>query len=377
MEPGTDADGDVDADEDSSHGSHCGDGECQVDETNESCPSDCPSTCGNALCEDGESAFGCPGDCPASCGDGACTHDEDRQNCSEDCSPIGEDGFASREMIADGSARRVDFYAPPGRDGNPALVIAFHGTGGFGDNPPSEWIDQSPDNDPSGLEGLADANRFVVAAPESRLWSEGECADWDNHDGWSGYYWETRCTGAASRGSDQDENEDLILVREVIAFAHETYNVNLSRVYLIGFSNGGFFSVHAAMILRDRIAAFAALGSGLVNCESTGSCTFPGGSGTRATGCEAIRSEAPSSCTSCDGAEKPTTIPTSGRLVPGFLAHNNNDDVVSVFYTCNLARRMSELGYVTQVLIGNEEGHGFPSGAVDGAWSFFSTRVLP
>jgi len=152
--------------------------------------------------------------------------------------------------------------------------------------------------------------------------------------------------------------------------------VDLDRVYLIGFSNGGFFAIHTAMLLRDSIAAFAAMGSGLVTCENTRSCTFGREGGSSATTCEAIVREAPSSCSSCEGEERPTTIPDAGRLVPGFLAHNNNDDIVSAFYTCALADRMTARGYDVRVLIGNEEGHAFPEGAIAGAWSFLSARSL-
>jgi poly(3-hydroxybutyrate) depolymerase len=215
-------------------------------------------------------------------------------------------------------------------------MIAFHGTAGVGDDPTHEWIDEGDWSDPSGLEGLANENRFVIAAPESRLWSEDECVDWDNHDGWSGYYWETRCNGAEARGSNPEANEDLILVRAIIAQAIETYNVNPRRIYLIGFSNGGFFSIHTAMILRDEIAAFAAIGSGLNTCDHTRSCRYPGDVGTETTDCDTILGSAPDECTSCPGPEKPVTIPDSGRLIPGFIAHNNNDDIVAAYYSCGL-----------------------------------------
>ena len=159
--------------------------------------------------------------------------------------------------------------------------------------------------------------------------------------------------------------------QQIIASAATTYGINTNRVYSLGFSNGGFFALLTAMVLNDEIAAFAEAGSGLVTCETTRSCTAEVASSTT---CSTII--ASSGC-SCSGSEKPITIPSSGRKVPGFLGHNNQDDTVSVYYTCYLANRLDDLGYTYEVLIGDEEGHGFPSGFLPDAWEFMSAYELP
>lgn len=271
-------------------------------------------------------------------------------------------GFSQQALTIDGASRSVNLFAPSGLGSSPALVIAFHGTSGE----PNDWIDSDPGSDPQGLEALANTNKFVVAAPRARDWGDG-ASDWDNHGG-NDRYWETRFDANPSRGSDPNANADLVLVKQIIAAAHTTFNVDTKRVYLIGFSNGAFFSLHAAMLLRDQIAAFAEAAGGLVTCPSTGSCTFQSSS----TSCAAI-----SAGCSCSGTEKPTTIPTSGRKVPGILGHNNRDDTVSVYYDCALSARMQALGYDVSENIFNDTGHGIPAGFVDQAWTFFSTRSLP
>ncbi|PIU57987.1 MAG: hypothetical protein COS89_02700 [Deltaproteobacteria bacterium CG07_land_8_20_14_0_80_38_7] len=268
--------------------------------------------------------------------------------------------FSQTTLTVGGESRAVSFYVPTNAGSNPPLVIAFHGTSGSPDN----WID-ALDSDPSGIEGLADAHGLVVAAPQSRTFTE---ADWDHEYG-GDIYWET----AAPNGSNPDLNEDLMLVRSIISSAQTNYNINTKRVYLIGFSNGGFFAVLAAMALPDEIAAFTEGGSGLVTCDTTRTCEAQ----STATNCSGILSGAPVSCTSCSGSEKPITIPTSGRLVPGFLAHNNSDETVSSYYTCKLEQRMNALGYNTDVLIGNSTEHGAPEGFLDAAWAFMSNYELP
>jgi poly(3-hydroxybutyrate) depolymerase len=259
-------------------------------------------------------------------------------------------------MTVEGTSRSVSFFVPTDVGSSPPLVIAFHGTSGNSE----EWV---ASGDPSGLQYLAHANGFIIAAPQSRYIDD---EDWD-HEGFSDYYWET----AAPNGQSTATNVDLMFVQQIIASAATTYGINTNRVYSLGFSNGGFFALLTAMVLNDEIAAFAEAGSGLVTCETTRSCTAEVASSTT---CSTII--ASSGC-SCSGSEKPITIPSSGRKVPGFLGHNNQDDTVSVYYTCYLANRLDDLGYTYEVLIGDEEGHGFPSGFLPDAWEFMSAYELP
>lgn len=267
---------------------------------------------------------------------------------------VAQDGYSEATLTIAGHARDVSFYAPRARGAHPPLVIAFHGTSGR----PTDWISGS---DPSGIEWLADQHGFMVAAPASRAMPEG---DWDHEYG-GDLYWET----AAPNGSDPLANEDLMLVDRILHETQVAYGVDTARVYTLGFSNGGFFSVLTAMVLSDRIAAFAEMGSGLVTCDTTRSCTAQSSS----TDCATIL--AASGC-ACSGPEKPATVPTDGRRVPGFLAHNNQDDTVSVVYTCSLHLRMTELGYQSSLLIGDASGHGMPEGALPEAWSFLSGQAL-
>lgn len=72
--------------------SYCGDGTCDSDETQSSCPKDCGTPppnifCGDDICSSGETYTSCPKDCekPTSCGDGKCEGTENIATCPEDC----------------------------------------------------------------------------------------------------------------------------------------------------------------------------------------------------------------------------------------------------------------------------------------------------
>jgi outer membrane protein OmpA-like peptidoglycan-associated protein len=70
----------------------CGDGECNGDETCETCEGDCgecAAECGDGVCGDDEGCTDCPADCgecaAAECGDGECNGDETCETCDADC----------------------------------------------------------------------------------------------------------------------------------------------------------------------------------------------------------------------------------------------------------------------------------------------------
>ncbi len=261
-------------------------------------------------------------------------------------------------LTVNGTARTMYLYAPAGRGASPALFLVFHGTGGDGPDVGSRFM------------AMADAHGIVLAAPESRILT-GD--DWDQHYG-GGKFWETIPPDDPARGCDPDRNPDLMLVRAIIQEATRVYHIDPTRIYTVGFSNGGFFSLTAAVALRDQIAAFAELSSGLVLCDNTNMCNFTG-SGTT---CTALAAEA-TYCT-CSGAEKPITLPASGRMPAGYLSHGNQDTTVSVQYTCTLANRMQALGQTTSVTIRNgvdDNDHVMPDPMPEALWTFFAAHPRP
>ncbi len=99
--------GDIGGDEGGEQGPACGDGTCDADEDEASCPADCETggggqeaACGDGTCDADESEVSCPADCEAggggesgtACGDGTCDMDEDDINCPDDCAAGGGEG---------------------------------------------------------------------------------------------------------------------------------------------------------------------------------------------------------------------------------------------------------------------------------------------
>jgi predicted esterase len=272
-------------------------------------------------------------------------------------------GAGRAVLTVAGLDREIEVYVPPRPAAQPALVLALHGTWGWG-------TDLVGAHRPQGFEDLADAHGFILLAPDARRIVAG---DWDQHDAGvhNRTYWETLPTDDPARGADPDRNPDLLFIRAVIAEARRTYGVDPRRVYVVGHSNGGFFTQHVATVLADRIAAFASASAGLVRCPSTATCRFQG----RGDTCADLRAN-PGYC-ACDGPEKPVPVPVGRRMPPGFLFHATDDDIVSVYYSCELEARMQTLGHTVESHIRDQGGgHWLPRSFSGEAWAFLSRFSL-
>ncbi len=272
-------------------------------------------------------------------------------------------GAGRAVLTVAGLDREIEVYVPPRLAERPALVLALHGTWGWG-------TDLVGAHRPQGFEDLADQHGFVLLAPDAR---RIEAGDWDQHEAGvrNRTYWETLPTDDPSRGADPDRNPDLLFIRAVIAEARRTFGVDPRRVYVVGHSNGGFFTQHVATVLADRVAAFASASAGLVRCPSTATCRFQGAGES----CAALRAQ-PGYC-ACDGPEKPVPVPVGGRMPPGFLFHSTDDDIVSVYYSCELEARMEALGHTVESHIRDRAGgHWLPRSFSGEAWAFVSRFVL-
>lgn len=254
-------------------------------------------------------------------------------------------GRRTVSIRVNGSAREVVVYVPTSRGASPPLMILLHGTNGSGGG----ILDESD------AQSVANAQGAIVVAPSSRYMNRG---DWDHRT--EETYWETY------PNADPNNNEDLLLVRACIAEARTRYNVDPSRVYALGHSNGGMFATLVATVLADRIAAFATSSAGINRCANTWSCSFQGSGSS----CAALRSR-PGWC-NCTGTPKPIAPRSSGRMPPGYLAHGTRDPLVSVQYTCEQEELMNAVGAVTQVALRDGDGHVLPSNFVAVSWGFLS-----
>ncbi len=262
-------------------------------------------------------------------------------------------GNLSATLTVAGLKRTVKIYKPAKLGAAPPLMLTFHGTHG-----------QAKDMLKAGsayAREMADKSGVILVSPQARKMAKG---DWDDH-GPNDVYWETY------PAVDPNKNPDLLLVQAMIHAANKAYKVDLKRVYTLGHSNGGFFSILAAMTLPNRIAAFAANSAGLVKCATMGSCSFVG----KGTSCQTYKSQ--SGYCKCSGPEKPGPVATTGRKPPGYLVHASDDTTISVQYMCALSERMTALGYQRSLNIKSGHGHSMPYNLGVDAWAYLSKFKLP
>ncbi len=248
-----------------------------------------------------------------------------------------------------GDARTVRVVVPSSAAAHPPLIVLFHGTNGDGSVVLAD----------ANAVALANSVGAVLAAPDSRWIGHG---DFDHVT--EETYWET------APNTDPNANEDVVLLRAILVEAQRVYGVDPARIFVMGHSSGGFFAEFVAVLLRDRIAAFAENSSGLVRCAHTWDCGFQG----NGTTCAGLRAQ-PGWC-GCAGAGLPIPVPSTGHLPPGFLTHGTADPLVSVQYTCALADALGAAGATVSTQLFNGDGHAVPANWAQLVWPFFATRRL-
>ena len=249
--------------------------------------------------------------------------------------------------------RSLALYRPARHAPHPPLLIVLHGT----NNGAREAISDS------GAQELAEREGLVVIAPQALALPVG---DWDHHQPKDRYF--RTYPHLQAKG-----NPDLRLLLAVIAAAHKAYGIDRERVYLLGFSNGGFFATLAAAALSDRIAGFAAFSAGLVRCPKTESCRFKAGEANAKAGCASWRKD-PSYCR-CGVAAKPIDPAREGPLPAAYLSHAPADETVSVAYSCELAAALRRAGTSVELAL-PPGGHYWPPAAASQAWRFLRHHRL-
>ncbi len=268
--------------------------------------------------------------------------------------------LTSGSLSVSGSSRSLAVFRP-NSSSNQSLVIALPGTGG----------DLSDYTGDGGYLSVANSDNVVFIFPAPR---DNVQDSWDHGSPGSpgdGTFWDTENDNA-------NTNPDLLFFRSIIQQATSQFSINANRVYVIGHSNGAFMAELTAQALRNQIAAFAENAGGLVTCppRSDGDYT------TSLTSCSSILADAavPSrlKCSSSSSSYDPEPVVpfSSGLKRPGYLAHGNSDDTVSVYYTCNLYQDLNSKGYVTQVNIVNGFGHALTPDFVVNAWNFMKNYSL-
>ena len=139
-----------------------------------------------------------------------------------------------------GNDRPYIVHTPPGynTDLSHPVIVALHGGGGN----PQQFMETSH------LNGAADRAGMLVVYPSGypgdkleklRTWSAGRC-----------------CANAAAANSD-----DVGYIRTVLDDLPRHYNIDKSRIYVTGHSNGAMMAYKLSCEMADRIRAIAPVGA--------------------------------------------------------------------------------------------------------------------
>jgi len=145
---------------------------------------------------------------------------------------------------ADGRERTYHVYVPAAvtTATTPVpLLVALHGGTG--------WGKQFELN--SGFDGLAEANGFVVVYPDGI----GVGTDGTQLRTWNG--------GACCGPAVKQQVDDVGFIRQLIAVLESQYNIDRSRVFAAGHSNGGILAYRLACELSDQIVAIGVQSSAM------------------------------------------------------------------------------------------------------------------
>ncbi len=143
--------------------------------------------------------------------------------------------WGRESIIVEDVKRYYRVHLPPSYDDEQPLpvVLAFHMHTGTG-----QWMEWT-----THLNQIADQNDFIVVYPDGYKfsWADG-----------SGQY-----------AADQDQINDIAFVSTLIDELASSLAVDSNRVYVTGFSNGGFMAQRLACELSDKITAIASVGATL------------------------------------------------------------------------------------------------------------------
>ena len=147
--------------------------------------------------------------------------------------------FAFRsDSIRVGERERSFVYGAPALPGpRPTLVLAFHGAGG-------DWR-QMRRLTGYQLDRLAERHGFIIAYPN------GVEGHWND------------CRARATYSAKRQRVDDVAFTRALIRYFRDLYGVDSSRVFALGFSNGGHMALRLALEAPRDVRAVAAIAASL------------------------------------------------------------------------------------------------------------------
>ena len=146
----------------------------------------------------------------------------------------------------DGLRREYVLYVPDSYDEDNPVPLVFNLHGGSGTATGQSYVSE--------MDQVADSAGFIIVYPQGSF-----------VNGYS--YWNSMIATEGSKGTADDVGFISILIDEISS----NYNIDLSKVYACGYSNGGDMAISLACYLSDKISAVAPV-SGLMSLESDSLC---------------------------------------------------------------------------------------------------------
>jgi len=156
---------------------------------------------------------------------------------------IKEDASSYKIFEFEGSKRYYLIFTPESYTGTENLPLVLH-ISSYGWTPKQEM-------EYTKLNQVADSNNFIIVYPSSvNNWNSGigENPQWPTGD-----------------------SNDVGFIDTFIDFLDSNYRIDLDRIYVTGYSNGGFMAYKLACQLSHRIAAIASVG-GEISTNTLADC---------------------------------------------------------------------------------------------------------
>lgn len=188
-----------------------------------------------------------------------CSDNDNDQNITDklDDGKVKEDGDSDKTnteftnmnadtILYDGLIREYLLYVPEVYDGSfeVPLMLNFHGNGSSASSH-MEYAD---------MRNLADSNNFILVYPQGAILNGS--SHWNN---------------ALESSTNKSSTKDFEFTNALINKLTINYNIDSSRIYACGFSNGADFTFALACYNSDKIAAIGAV-SGLMYQETIDNC---------------------------------------------------------------------------------------------------------
>ena len=155
-----------------------------------------------------------------------------------------------RRIEVEGETREYLIHIPNSYDTTKSvpIMLNFHGFGGSA----SDYMQEAD------MRSLAEADTFILIYPQGSYLN-----------GFS--HWNACPIG----GDNKSDADDFSFVEDIIDEISSQYNIDMERIYAVGYSNGGMLAYGLANYKSDLIAAVASVSGAMLDCIGNTSHPMP------------------------------------------------------------------------------------------------------